>query len=59
MELTEGVYGLPLDVSLAEREMTLNPVAVETPQGLLLLDTGLPDGVDDLAAALGAEGFAL
>jgi len=59
MELTEGVYGLPLDVSLAERDMTLNPVAVETPQGLLLLDTGLPDGVDDLAAALGAEGFAL
>ncbi|MFC7251958.1 MBL fold metallo-hydrolase [Halomicroarcula sp. GCM10025324] len=59
MELTDGVYGLPLDVSLGEREMTLNPVAVETPQGLLLLDAGLPDGVDDLSEALDAEGLAL
>ena len=45
MELTEGVYGLPLEVSLGDREMTLNSVAVETPQGLLLLDMGLPDNV--------------
>lgn len=59
MELTDGVYGLPLDVSLGDREMTLNPVAVETPQGLLLLDVGLPDGVEDLEAGLAAEGLAL
>lgn len=59
MELAHGVYGLPLDVSLGDREMRLNPVAVETPKGLLLLDVGLPDGIDDLAAALDAEGLAL
>jgi len=59
MELTDGVYGLPLDVSLGDREARLNPVAVETPQGLLLLDVGLPDGLDDLADALDAEGLAL
>lgn len=53
------MYGLPLDVSLGDREMTLNPVAVETPRGLLLLDVGLPDGIDDLDAALDAEGLAL
>lgn len=59
MELADGVYGLALDVELGDREMTLNPVAVETPQGLLLLDVGLPDGIDDLAAGLEAEGLAL
>jgi len=59
MELTDGVYGLPIDVSLGDREMTLNPVAVETPRGLLLIDVGLPDGVDDLADALDAEGLSL
>jgi len=59
MELTDGVYGLSLDVSLGDREMTLNPVAVETPHGLLLIDVGLPDGIDDLATALDAEGLAL
>jgi len=41
MQLTDGVYGLPFDVSLGDREMTLDPVAVETPRGLLLLDVGL------------------
>ncbi len=30
MELTEGVYGLPPDMSLGGREMMLNPVTVVT-----------------------------
>jgi glyoxylase-like metal-dependent hydrolase (beta-lactamase superfamily II) len=59
MELAAGVYGLPLDVSLGDRELTLNPVAVEPPRGLLLPDVGLPDGLEDLAAALDGEGLAL
>jgi glyoxylase-like metal-dependent hydrolase (beta-lactamase superfamily II) len=59
MELVDGVYGLQLDVSMGDREMRINPVAIETPQGLLLLDVGLPDGVDDLVDGLEAEGLAL
>lgn len=59
MELTEHVYGLSLEVSLGDREMTINPAAVETPRGLLLLDVGLPDGTEDLSDALEAEGLAL
>lgn len=57
MQVTDGVYALPLDVEIADREMTLNPVAVETPRGLLLLDTGMPGGADDLADALATEGL--
>lgn len=50
---------LELDVPMGVREMTLNPVAVETPQGLLLLDVGLPDSVDVLGDAFDAVGLAL
>ena len=59
MELANGVHGLALDVSFGDREMTLDPVAVETPRGLLLLDVGLPDGVSVLADALDEEGLSL
>ncbi|MFB6141053.1 MAG: MBL fold metallo-hydrolase [Halosimplex sp.] len=59
MELADGVHGLALDAELGDRQTTLRPVAVETPQGLLLLDVGLPDGVSDLADALDAEGLSL
>lgn len=59
MELAPGLYGLSLDASVGDREMTLNPVAVETPRGLLLVDVGLPERVDVLADALDAEGLAL
>ncbi|KTG13379.1 MBL fold metallo-hydrolase [Haloferax profundi] len=57
MELTTGVYGLALDVALGDRRLTLNPVAVETPRGILLLDVGLPDGLADLSAALAENGL--
>ncbi|MEZ3167592.1 hypothetical protein ABNG02_09675 [Halorubrum ejinorense] len=55
MELAPGLSGLPLDVSTGDREMRLNPVAVETPRGLLLLDVGLPERADVLADALAAS----
>ena len=41
MELTPGVHGLPLRVSMDDREATFNATAVETPRGLLLIDVGL------------------
>ncbi|MCO8243644.1 MULTISPECIES: MBL fold metallo-hydrolase [unclassified Haladaptatus] len=59
MALPNGVYDLPIDVSLGDREMTLTPTAVETPRGLLLLDVGMPDGIDDLTGALDDEGLDL
>lgn len=42
MELADGVHSLPLSISVDERTMRLNPVAVETPRGPLLLDVGMP-----------------
>jgi glyoxylase-like metal-dependent hydrolase (beta-lactamase superfamily II) len=57
MELESGIHALSIDVAIEDREMTLNPVAVETPRGLLLLDVGLPEGIEDLAAALDAAGL--
>jgi len=59
MELCDGAYALPVRASIGDRALTLNPVAVETPRGLLLLDVGLPDGVDDLATVLADEGLDL
>ncbi len=59
MALPNGVYDLPIDVAFGDREMTLTPTVVETPRGLLLLDVGMPDGIDDLADALDDEGLAL
>jgi len=59
MELTPGVHGLPLRVSIDDREATFDPTAVETPRGLLLIDVCLPDEVDVLEAALADEGLSL
>lgn len=59
MELADGVYGLELEAAFAGREITIRPAAVETPRGLLLLDVGLPGGIDDLREALSADGLAL
>lgn len=59
MQLTDGVHGIPITAQLGDRELTLNPVAVETPQGLLLVDVGLPGGLPDLADSLESAGLAL
>ncbi|MFB6089555.1 MAG: MBL fold metallo-hydrolase [Halobellus sp.] len=59
MQLTDGVYGLELDVAFAGRELTIRPVAVRTPRGVVLLDVGLPGDLDVLREALSAEGLAL
>ncbi|WP_256948723.1 MBL fold metallo-hydrolase [Halorubrum ezzemoulense] len=59
MELAPGVRALPLHVSLDGREATLTPTAVETPQGLPLIDVGLPDEVGVLGDALADKGLSL
>ena len=55
----DGVHHLPLDVSFGGREMTLNPVAIETSRGLLLVDTGFPGTLDQLTERLQSAGFGL
>ncbi|MFC6723643.1 MBL fold metallo-hydrolase [Halobium palmae] len=59
MELVDGVYGLRIGATLGGNRTTISPVAVETSRGLLLVDVGLPGGVDELEAALDAEGLDL
>lgn len=57
MELTDGLYDLPVTLELEDRDVTLNPAAVETDRGLLLLDTGCPGIADQLEANLEDAGF--
>lgn len=59
MEVADGVYTLPLTTEMGDGERTFTPTAIETEQGLLLADVGLPGQADDLDAALGAHGFSL
>ncbi|HET7323291.1 MAG TPA: MBL fold metallo-hydrolase [Halococcus sp.] len=59
MNLPESVHVLALDVTIEDREMTLNLSAIETEGGLLLLDTGLPDTTAQLTERLEAAGFGL
>ena len=59
MRLTDHAYAFPVTFEMMDREMTINPSGVETDDGLLLLDVGVPGGAADLAAALDEHGFAL
>lgn len=56
MELTDGVYAFPQTVTQGGQEMTFNPAAVETARGLLLLDVGFPQAIDQLEDQLSAIG---
>ena len=55
----EGLHRLPLEVELKGRPLRLEPAAVETDRGLLLVDTGIPGTLDELAARLADVGFEL
>lgn len=57
MSEAAAVYALPLSFERGEGEMVINPVAVETPRGLLLVDVGLPGAVEQLSVHLGDVGF--
>lgn len=57
MSLANGVYALELVCEVDGRELTVNPAAVETPRGLVLVDAGVPEMIDVLADALVAEGL--
>ena len=51
------VFALPLSFDRGDHEIVLNPVAVETPRGLILVDVGLPGAVEQLSVHLQDMGF--
>lgn len=57
MSETSAVYALPLAFERDEGEFVINPVAVETARGLILVDAGLPGAVEQLSVHLGDMGF--
>ena len=59
MSLPENVYTFPFDAQFGERTMTLHPSAIETENGLLLLDTGLPHKVENVISQMDDAGYGL
>lgn len=59
MALPEAVHDLELHYEFPDREQTIHPVAVETDDGVILVDVGLPDSTDRIADRLEAAGLAL
>lgn len=57
MSETSVVYALPLSFERGDHELVINPVAVETPRGLILVDVGLPGAVEQLSVHLEDVGF--
>lgn len=52
MPLADGVHVLELTIDRPDGDVVLRPTAVETPKGVLLVDTGIPRQADDVADAL-------
>jgi glyoxylase-like metal-dependent hydrolase (beta-lactamase superfamily II) len=59
MELADGVYALPQTLSQGDRDVTIHPAAVETGRGVLLVDVGFGDELEQIAAALEEYGHGL
>lgn len=55
--LPDGVHTFPLTFSQGDREVTIHPAGVETVGGLLLLDVGPRETLDDLREGLADAGF--
>lgn len=56
MELATGVYTFPQTIERDGVENTIHPAAVETPKGVVLLDTGYPGLTDQIEANLADAG---
>jgi glyoxylase-like metal-dependent hydrolase (beta-lactamase superfamily II) len=59
MALPDAVHALPVTVPRGDTEQTFTLAAVETADGLLLFDVGLPGTLDLLESALADAGFTL
>jgi len=55
-ELSDGVYAFPQTISRDGQQATFHPAAVETDRGLLLLDVGFPQAIDQLGDHLAETG---
>ncbi len=57
-ELVDGVHAIAVTLELEDREITVNPAAVETERGILLVDCpGWPSAAGQLEAGLDHAGF--
>lgn len=56
MQLDDGLHAFDLSISRNGQTATFHPGAVETDRGLVLLDVGYPDTLDQLEAHLAAVG---
>jgi glyoxylase-like metal-dependent hydrolase (beta-lactamase superfamily II) len=56
--LPDGVHTFPLTFDQGEREVTIHPAAIETANGLVLLDVGPEEALDQLGDRLDDAGFA-
>lgn len=58
-ELANGVYAVPQEFSRGDHTITIYPAAVETDDGVLLVDVGFPGKADAIDAQLGEAGLGL
>jgi glyoxylase-like metal-dependent hydrolase (beta-lactamase superfamily II) len=58
MELPAAVHVFPLTFDQGGHEVTVYPTGIETPRGLLLLDAGPEETLDQLRGGLAEAGFA-
>jgi glyoxylase-like metal-dependent hydrolase (beta-lactamase superfamily II) len=57
MQIVDGVYAFPQTVEIGDTQQTFHPSAVETPNGLVLVDVGFPGQVDQVETNLDSAGF--
>lgn len=56
MALADGVYAFPQTFDRGETEATINPSAVSTPKGVILIDVGFPGQLDTIEGHLADAG---
>ncbi len=54
-----GIHTIDLEFTIEGETRAIHPAFVETDDGVVLVDTGMPDHVGDVAAALDSPGFDL
>lgn len=57
MELSAGVHTFPQTIERGDSKTTVYPAAVETPKGVLLIDTGFPGLTGQVESNLSDAGF--